>query len=215
MKKFTLILVLLYGSISSAQNIEPRQLSFDLNYGISMPITPIPDGRKAGDFTGYNSVFVGARYMINPKIGFRIGYSYIKFEDKNSPIDNLTYNIFDLQIVSNLAYFFGDNSNFYTKFGLLVHGGGGLTYAKSSIIKNKERVGTIIFGLTPLYQLSTKFDINIDVSYVVTLKQHFGFDNQLINPNFEAQTGSFMNFSIGFIYNIAQNSQQKSEVFNM
>jgi len=56
-----------------------------------------------------------------------------------------------------------------------------------------------------LYRLGDKFALCADLSYVVTTKQQFGFDGQLLNPEFRGQTGGFINFTIGLKYYIGKN----------
>ena len=83
MKNFILILLLFSEFISAAQERDINQYSIDINYGLSLPVAPILESRKASDFTGFNTIVVGVRYMISPKIGFKVSYSHIGFQDKN------------------------------------------------------------------------------------------------------------------------------------
>ena len=50
MKRSILFLLLFSSFISTAQNKDYTQLSIDINYGLSIPVAPILEGRNAGDF---------------------------------------------------------------------------------------------------------------------------------------------------------------------
>ena len=208
MKRPILILLLLIGFISTAQNKDFNQFSVDVNYGLSIPVAPILENRNASDFIGYNAFSLGVRYMFNPKFGLRASYGNVKFQDKNSKEDNLKFNNFNLQGYTNLTYLIGFNRDYSKDFNLLLHGGGGITLAKASTAANNERIGNIIIGTTPLYKLADNFDLSADISYTITLKQHFGYNGQLLNPDYKSQTGSYFNFTVGFIYYFGKNSAE-------
>jgi len=211
MKNIFLIVILLISTITFSQKKNYNQFSADFNFGMSLPITPIPDGRKAGDFNGYSHFELGTRYMILPEIGVKLSYAHEKFQDKNIKSNDLVYNSFKLQAVSNLVYLFGFEGDLWDSVGLLAHAGGGITFANPIAAENNEKVGSLIFGISPLYRLGDKFAVNADFSYTLTTKQHFGFDGQLIEPNFpsdegfEAFTGGYVNISVGIIYYIGKN----------
>ncbi len=176
-----------------------------------MPVTPIPDARKGFDFSSYNHFNIGVRYMIIPELGARIGFAHEKFSDNKDRDNNLVYSRIDLEAVSNLVYILGFNSHFFDKVGLLVHGGGGYVFANPSAAINNEKVANLMFGVNPIFKLTDKFAVSADFTYLYTIKQHFGFDGQLIEPNFpsggefEAFNGGFLNFTVGIKYYFGNN----------
>lgn len=172
---------------------------------MSLPVTPIPEGRKATEFIGLNHIMIGARYMILPEIGVKLSYAYEKFSDKDNRDDNLVNNRIELQVVSNLLYLFNVGSGNNTNFGLLAHAGGGITYANPSVAINNERVGNLIFGIEPIFRISDRLAIPIDFSYTYDIKKHFGFDGKLLNADFEPQTGGYINITVGLKYYFGKN----------
>ena len=208
MKRIILTLLIFSGITTFAQKKSFNQWSVEANYGFSLPITPIPDGRKAGEFTGFTHFSLGARYMIIPEIGAKVSYSHDKFQDSKSTTNNLVYNKFSLEAVSNLVVLFNFQSEFFNNFGLLAHAGVGWVSANPSDASNNEEVGNIIFGVNPIYRLSENFALSLDFAYNISPKQHFGYDGNLIEPDFapsnefEAFTGGFMNIAVGIKYYI-------------
>lgn len=207
MKKIILTFFIFSCISSFAQKKAFNQFSIEANYGLSLPVTPIPDGRKAGEFNGFTNFSIGARYMFLSEIGVQASYSHDKFQDSRTKSNDLVYNGFNIQAVSNLVSLFKFKGDFWEEFGLLAHTGGGITYANTEAVNN-ERVGTIIFGATPLYSLSQRLALSLDFAYNITLKQHFGYDGKLIEPDFapsdefESFTGGFFNIAIGLKYYI-------------
>lgn len=204
MKKFILISAVLLSTLTYSQKAY-NQFSVDVNYGLALPVTSIPDGKSASDFLGFSHFIIGARYMIIPEIGFKLSYNYGKFQDKNFKENNFSYNKYELQAYSNLVYLFDFQGEFWNKFGLLAHTGGGVTYANPSGASNNERIGNFIIGLTPQYKISKKFALSTDFSYVVTLKQHFDTDGDLINPDYKSESRGYFYFTVGLNYYIGKN----------
>ena len=210
MKKVILMFALFTSVVVFSQKTY-NQLSVDFNYGLSIPVTPVPTGRNASEFMGFNHFDVGARYMIIPELGFKLSYTHDKFQDNNLKDNDLVYNSFNIQAVSNLVSLFKFESHFWEKFGLLAHAGGGFTSGNPSAAVNNEKTGNLIFGVTPLYRLGDKFALSTDLSYNIITKQHFGFDGQLIEPDFEPGsgfedfTGGYINFTVGLKYYIGKN----------
>lgn len=208
MKKIIFTFLILSSITGFAQKKDFNRLSVEANYGLSLPVTPIPDNRKAGEFNGFTHFSLGARYMIIPEIGARVSYAHDKFQDSKSTSNNLIYNRFDIEVVSNLVTLFKFHGDFWDDFGLLAHAGGGIIYANPTDASNNEQVGIIIIGVNPMYRLSEKFALSLDFAYNITTKQHFGWDGQLIEPDFdpitgfEPYTGGFINVSVGIKYYI-------------
>ncbi len=206
MKKLIFTFLILSGMISFAQKRSFNQLSIEANYGLSLPTTPIPDGGKAGEFNGFTHFSFGARYMFIPEIGAKLSYAHDKFQDSNATSNNLVYHRFDLEAVSNLVALFNFQSEFFNDFGLLAHAGVGYISANPSGAINNEEVGNIIIGVNPLYRLSEKFALSLDIAYNLNPKMHFGYDGQLIESNFDTDfkdfNGGFMNITFGVKYYI-------------
>ncbi|MFK5981643.1 MAG: hypothetical protein QM499_01925 [Flavobacteriaceae bacterium] len=206
MKKLILIFAVLASTITFSQR-SFDQYSIEVNYGISLPSSPVPNGANVSDFTGYSHFDIGARYMFIPEIGVKLSYGYDKFSDKDISSNNVIYNRFELQAVSNLVYLFSLESELFNKVGFLAHGGGGIISANPSSFNSNENIGILTFGLTPQFKLSEKFALSTDFSYNITLKQHYSFDGQLIHPNFDSETGGFFNFTVGLKYYIGSNGE--------
>ena len=204
MKKIIFITALLISGIAISQK-SFNQFSIEADYGLSLPISNAPEGTSSSDFLGFNHFMIGARYMIIPEIGAKLSYSYGKFQNKNFKENHISYNRIDLQAVSNLVYLFGFDAQFFDKVGFLAHAGVGVSYVNPSNALNNERVGNAIFGISPIFRLGDKFAITTDFSYLLTFKQHFSFDGQLINPDYKSESRGFMYFKVGVNYYIGKN----------
>lgn len=208
MKKIIFTFLILSSLTIIAQKKDFNQFSIEANYGLSLPVTPIPDNRDAGEFKGFTHFSLGARYMFIPEIGAKVSYAHDKFQDSKSTSNNLVYHRIDLEAVSNLVALFNFQSDFYDDFGILAHAGVGIISANPTDITNNEKVGNIIIGVNPMYRLSEKFAFSLDFAYNISPKQHFGFDGKLIEPNYEgsdeyiAFTGGFLNVAVGIKYYI-------------
>tara|TARA_R110000787_G_scaffold59922_14_gene135972 strand:+ start:43032 stop:43688 length:657 start_codon:yes stop_codon:yes gene_type:complete len=208
MKRIIFTLLILSGITSFAQKKAFNQFSVEANYGLSLPVAPIPDGRKAGEFNGFTHFSLGARYMFLPEIGAKVSYAHDKFQDSKSTSNKLVYNRFDIEAVSNLVALFKLEGDFWEDFGLLAHAGIGVIYANPTDAVNNEKVGNVIIGVNPMYRISKKLALSLDFAYNISPKMHFGYDGYLIEPDFEpssgfdSSTGGFINVSVGLKYYI-------------
>ena len=208
MKRIILTLLIFSGITTFAQKRDFNQWSAEANYGVSLPVSPIPDGRKAGDFNGYTHFSLGTRYMFIPEIGAKVSYAHDKFQDSKETTNNLVYHRIDIEAVSNLVVLFNFQSEFFNDFGLLAHAGVGYISANATEVSNNEQVGNIIMGLNPMYRLSERLALSLDFTYNLSPKQHYGFDGMLIEPDYapsneyKAFTGGFMNITVGLKYYI-------------
>jgi OOP family OmpA-OmpF porin len=211
MKKLIFTFLILSGMISFAQKRSFNQLSIEANYGLSLPTTPIPDGRKAGEFNGFTHFSFGARYMFIPEIGAKLSYAHDKFQDSNTTSNNLVYHRFDLEAVSNLVALFNLQSDFWDDFGLLAHAGVGYISANPTETDNNERLGNLLFGINPMYRLSEKFALSLDFAYNINPKMNFGYDGNLIEPDYDAEfkdfNGGFLNITFGVKYYIGNRGE--------
>src|SRR5690606_8167645 len=92
-------------------------------------------------------------------------------------IDNLGVDFYNFtaEAVYNLGRVFNLPRNFYRNFGLLAHGGMGLTFAYSSPHHSTDHIGHLKAGLTPQVKINENLAFFVDGSYIFNVKQHYGY----------------------------------------
>ncbi|MFZ4107181.1 hypothetical protein [Flavobacterium sp.] len=172
----------------------------------------------------YNSINIGARYMLSPTFGLRADFGYLNLTNgkRSKSLDyNMQIPTFGVQGVINVSRLFNVEKTF-GRFGLLFHGGLQISqlYSRTpdevssidpSILVTSQNVGRkdnnlgIIFGFSPQFRLDDKLALISDVSLVNSLKQHFTWDGANSAPT-NNLTGKLVSMSIGITYSIgAQN----------
>jgi OOP family OmpA-OmpF porin len=180
MKKQSILLVLIsvlfLGGYSSAQSY--NKLSLDLAAGFNKPMLPRTPGFSyplAGLITGQ----LGFRYMFNSKFGLRLGGEFNRFKSEQGTTKHMGQSIGgSIEGVLNI----GRMANFeeWTKhISLLAHGGAGihvLSDASSVKIPGKDKFGSIVFGVTPMFKLSNRISLMTDLSVHGNFRQNNAFD---------------------------------------
>jgi len=207
MKKAALIVVLLCVSIVHSQDKNFNQFSIEASYGLNSPLSPSDNsGYDVSDFGGFSHFDIGGRYMFNRYYGVKLNYSYDKFQHKDLSDLHVKYSKVSAEFVLNLSQVF----NFYLTpqrfIQIQSHSGFGITFAKPSSISNKERIGNFIIGLNPQFKISDRIGITTDFSYNFIFKQHFNYAGDLIHPDYDSVSGSFINFSIGLQFYLGAES---------
>jgi OOP family OmpA-OmpF porin len=207
MKKAILSILFLCAVTAHAQEKNFNQFSIELSFGLNSPLSPSDNsGYDVGEFGGFRHFDIGGRYMFNRYYGVKMNFSYDKFQHKDLDELSVAYKKISAEFVLNVS----QALNFYLTperiIQIQTHSGFGITFAKPASISNNERIGNLIIGVNPQVKISERIAITTDFSYNFIFKQHFDYAGNLINPDYEGVTGSFINFSLGLQFYLGKQS---------
>ena len=175
--------------------------SVELAGGIHAPISPT-NGIQRSKYVALRQFEISGRYMFDQTWGLKGHYSFNGFRNPDAKEMTLAYHRIGLEGVSNLSNLLDVDYPLREHFGLLLHAGVGITFANPHTTKGTDHLGHIIIGLKPQVKLNERFSLFADVSGVVNFKQHYDYKGVLIDKNYRAENGLFMNFSLGVIMSI-------------
>lgn len=190
MKKLLLSIFLLGGIVAMAQDtveedkkadrdvIPYNQWSIDFGVGAHKPVRPFANGFFTNT-PSFGQADLGVRYMINDKFGLNLDLGYSRFEGDNESIDFETEGYrASLEGVINVGNVLGFKE-WTNRFGLLIHGGGGVTALKFQEpidIDNPDYMLNLTAGVTPQLRLSDRVALFGDLSVFGHVRQHRTFD---------------------------------------
>ncbi len=174
-----------------------NKFSIEVQGGLHMPIQLV-DNINESDYTDFKAGQIGVRYMFNECVGAKLSYGFNSFEDKENADFGVDYHRITLEGVYNMQL--------ANRFGILAHAGLGLALAAPSSIDENENTAIFTLGLTPQVKVSNRVAVFVDATYLVSASQHYYFNGQLINPDFQSRTAAFANFSIGATISLGKNS---------
>lgn len=201
---YSLAIVLLCFTTPIFSQFNVNNLSLEAGYGYNGAIEPYYKGFKS-NFSGMNHFNVGIRYMFTEKIGAKVSYKLDHFVNDPGGEIGITYNTLAVSGVYNIGKQFGLTYLTRDKLGVNAHIDAGVAFAYKIGQNDYEKVGVLGFGITPMYNISNKFALTADFTHNFTMKQHYGFDGLLLDPEYKPQSGSFYNFSFGIIYYLGEN----------
>ena len=181
-----------------------NNMSLEAGYGYTGAIDPYFRGFKS-NFSGMNHFNVGIRYMFTEKIGAKVSYKLDHFVNDPGGDVGITYNTLSVSGVYNIGKEFGLTYLTRDRLGVNAHVDAGVAFAYMIGQNEYERVGVFGIGISPMYNVSNKFALTADFTHNITMKQHYGFDGLLLDPEYKPQSGSFYNFSCGIIYYLGEN----------
>ncbi len=204
LNKYSAIFLFFFSvSIFGQSNI--NKLSFETNYGYSKPIAPFNKIYNS-KFAGFRHFNIGLRYMFSETIGVKISYKTDHFVNDPGGLIGISYNTYSISGVYNFGKLMGLTYYSRDKFSVYSHLDFGLVFANPIGSKKIEKVRTIGLGITPMYRVSNKLALTSDFTHNITLQNHYGFDGNLLDPvTKKTQSGSYVNFTFGFIYYIGEN----------
>jgi OOP family OmpA-OmpF porin len=168
---------------------------------------------------------VNGRYMHSNRFGWKINTDYDFFKWKN--LDNPTkYIRFSIEAVFNFTDIL-HYDDFTNRFGLQAHSGFGYSrmwnkYGLSTsasgvpLIENGPFDNMIhgVIGVTPIFKLNEKINLNIDLSYIFHLRQERTFDFRQHVPSIGGFLGSFYNLSFGATYYIGKKARHADWIYS-
>lgn len=207
MKAVTKIYVffLLVVSSSLFAQFDVNNMSVEVGYGYNGAIAPYYKGFNS-NFSGMNHFEVGLRYMFSETIGTKLTYKLDHFVNDPGGKLGITYNTLAASGVYNLGKQFGLTYLTRDRLSLNAHVDAGIAFAYMIGQNQYEKVGVIGIGATPMFKLTDKLAITADFTHNFTVKQHYGFDGILLDPDYKAQSGSFYNFTMGLIFYLGENN---------
>lgn len=203
---FTITLFSIFLSFSvSAQNF--NKFAIEVVAGTHIPLSP-NDGISRSNYVSFGSFGAAFRYNFKPNLGVRGSYNYHGFSNsEDSSLETIFHN-FTAEAVYNLGKAFNLSHNFYRNFGLLAHGGAGISFNNPAGINSTDHIGHIKLGLTPQVKINENVAFFIDGSYIVNLKQHWGFDGQSLDADKKGKTGGFATLSFGLMVYFGENTSR-------
>ena len=198
----TLILLAIAASLSSFAQTDFSKWSMGLSLGVHDGQTPSAVQTKLYQF---QHVGLNGRYMVNNRFGIQLDFGYDLFDGVNSGTRNVNYFRTSLQGIVNA----GDLLRFSTfskRFGLLIHGGAGISNmwlnkdyqvgTDNTLFKKSDDMVNFIFGATPQFKVTERFSLNADLSFIFHHNQTYQFDMQNVSQH-GAIDGYFINASLG------------------
>ncbi|WP_333876151.1 OmpA family protein [Flavobacterium sp.] len=201
MKKSLLIVISFFTfSAASAQTVVDttgivgdsyNRWSIELAVGQAKGIKPYADGYFSNDpnkFLGrvqVNSFGIGARYMMSPKFGLKLDFSYDKFNNQSGsgslPFETYQYRMGFQGVINAIRLFNIEEAA--GRFGLLLHGGLQLSRMHSDVVDKDEMNGGLIVGFTPQFRLTKSLSVNADISILNSFRQHLNWDGSYSDPS--------------------------------
>ncbi|SFJ27995.1 hypothetical protein [Myroides guanonis] len=169
--------------------------TFELGWGYNIPMSPT-DGIKAGDFSGVNSLYVGAHYQLDDFWGLRGTYAYNGFKDKDNSDFGLTFHKFMLESTFNISKAISGVST-QTPFEVLSHTGLGISVGKSELKSGSDNIGNVQIGLMPRYNITDKISVHLDATYVINFSQNYGYNGGPAVENGDSATGGYFTANLG------------------
>ncbi len=228
MKKIYLLIFLLFFVELLFSQRKYNRFSIEAGYGFNIPITP-KDDITASDYILPNHIDLGVRYMFDEYFGFKLHYANDRFRDKKNKNIGNGYHRLGIEAVYNLSNRLDLLNN---NFNILFHAGIGVTYAFPESIrrfknggeftfeltpyntKRYERIGNLIFGLTPQFRLSDDMALTFDMVYIINTQQQYSYSGELLYINRKKVQGNFVNFTVGLQFYLGKERRHADWYYN-
>jgi len=195
-KKLTALFVML-ALVSYGQD-NFNKWSVDLGLGMNKAWVHRGQARNIG----FPQLAIGGRYMLNNNFGFKLGYDYNRFKNKDL-FTNVNLNSITGSAVANLGHLLRFET-FAPKFGLLMNVGAGASFLSSKDLSFTDKMlhGTI--GFSPQYKISEKISVNLNLSATLNLLQSRKFDGSTMSIK-TGPDGVYSNLGAGVSINLGKN----------
>ena len=172
-----------------------NQVSLEASYGYNLALSP--DNVDRTDFSGFNTLQLGATYQINPLWGVRGTYSNTTFKHKDNSDIGITYNKLTAEATFNVLEAISPSTTpMQQAFELSAHAGLGLNFGKSKVTDETDAMGNVQIGIRPQYNVTNRIGIFLDGTYIMNFKQNYGFNGMSI-PGEDETTGGYVTGLIG------------------
>ena len=172
-----------------------NQVSLEASYGYNLALSP--DNVDRTDFSGFNTLQLGATYQINPLWGVRGTYSNTTFKHKDLDNVGITYNKLTAEATFNVLEAISPSTMpMQQAFELSAHAGLGLNFGKSKVTDETDTMANFQIGIRPQYNVTNRVGIFLDGTYIMNFKQNYGFNGMAI-PGEDETTGGYVAGLIG------------------
>lgn len=199
MKPIFITMILLFSlfiySISGQENKSSflQQFSLEAGSGYHYPFSPAIS-ISTSDYAGFRGFYVGANYAITDLWGTRITYANNTFMDKNDKSNKFTIQKITAEVSFNLLQSINSQQN---PFKILAHSGLGISGGKGQKMSDIDKMVNFQIGLMPLYRISKNFNILLDATYVLNIRQNQGYNGLYVNENIKNVVGSYLMLNMG------------------
>lgn len=198
MKKQIMAAVVAVLGITAVQAQEGQffdNVSLEASYGYNLALSP--DNVDRTDFSGFNTLQLGATYQINPLWGVRGTYSNTTFKHTDNSDIGITYNKLTAEATFNVLEAINPSTMpMQQAFELSAHAGLGLNFGKSKVTDATDTMANFQIGIRPQYNVTNRVGIFLDGTYIMNFKQNYGFNGMAI-PGEDETTGGYVTGLIG------------------
>jgi len=220
---FSLLTFILSTPFIWGQEQDFNKWSVEVNTGFGKPITPFGPkfySSKNNTYFAFNKLNhfdVGARYMLSPYFGMRLGLTYVSISNASGsnslPFETQLTEV-NFQAVVNMGHVLHFNQ-FTSRLGLLAHMGpqiSKLAIKKSKNPGNSDTDGGFIVGITPQLKLTDRLVLSSDFSFTGNFRQHLNWDGSHASNN--NLFGIMHDLTIGFTYYIGKQERHADWFWN-
>lgn len=222
-KKILILLLLLTSCIYSqeqrdtlSKNLTNTKWRLEVGFGSSSGIRPFNKGyyasenEKAFGQFNVNSYKVGATYNFSRNFGLRADLAFDRFKNasaKSLPFESVQYRT-SFQALFNLTNYLNPK-NEDARFNLTFHGGINLASLitvkteKNQKIGSPDLIGGVVFGVMPMYRITKKSYIFIDISSITNYRQNKTWDGNYSEVN-NNLSGQMINGIFGITYSFGK-----------
>ena len=202
--KSPLIVIFLFLSFNLfSQGSAYNRWSAEISTGLHVPLAP-NDGVSRSKYIAFKQFQLAGRYMFSKRVGIKGHYAFNRFSNPDNSDQAVSFNRFGVEGVVNVGRLLNVDFHIREKFGLLFHTGVGVTFANPTGAKGTDHIGNILVGFTGQFNLTNDIALTGDMTYIHNVKQHYGYAGNLLDVNFEPQSGGFVNVSIGVIFSLGE-----------
>lgn len=184
-----------------AQESKFNHWSAEFTTGIHAPLTR-SKGPSRSEYIAFKQFELAGRYMFTENFGIKGHYAYNRFADPNNSQMGINLNRIGLEGVANVGKLLNVDYRLREHLGLLFHTGLGVTLANPTGVNDIDKIGNVIVGFTGEIKLNNSFTLLGDMTYVANFKQQYLFNGVLLNDTQNTKVQSFVNLSIGLMYNL-------------
>jgi OOP family OmpA-OmpF porin len=145
---------------------------------------------------------IGARYMLNPKFGLRLGLNYDQIQGTDgSPSFSTNYYRSSLEGVINLGNVLSFEQ-WTSCFGLLFHAGAGYSAMQRPGYTNAtDNMMNVVGGITPQFRLGDRMNLYFDATIVSNANMDYTYD---FTRSYSSRglTGYLYQYSVGLQFNL-------------
>ena len=169
------------------------RVALEAGAGYLIPMSP-DQGISTSDYAGFRNFYVGANYEFTNLLGLRLTYANNSFQDTNDSSLGLTHHKFMAEGTFSIIESIDMAPN---PFEVLAHAGAGFSLGKSKQTSGIDKMGTLQVGLMPMYRITDNFSLHFDATYVINLKQNYGYNGKQAKAGGGNVTGEYFNVSVG------------------